>query len=223
VFFDAGGVLLVPNWDRVADALAHHGLRVSADRLRAVEPAARFAIDTPRVAVTSDAERGGRYFDGVLDRAGVPRGSAREAALADVYAYHMAHNIWECVPDGVVATLHHLHADGVKLAVASNANGVLGQCLERTGLSRYFDVVCDSGLEGVEKPNREFFDRLLQRSDSRPEGTIHVGDLYYVDVLGARAAGIRPLLLDPLGLYGGFDVERIRELFDVTALVSCVG
>jgi putative hydrolase of the HAD superfamily len=215
VFLDAGGVLVVPNWDRVSDSLARHGLHVAADVLRQVEPAARFALDTARVETTTDGQRGGDYFNDLLDRADVPRGPAREAALRDVYAYHMAHNLWEHVPDDVVPTLERLRAAGLKLAVASNANGVLDRCFERTGLTQYFDVICDSSLEGVEKPDPRFFQILLQRTGSRPETTIHVGDVFHVDVVGARRAGIRPVLIDPRGWYAGCDVDRISRLADL--------
>jgi FMN phosphatase YigB (HAD superfamily) len=41
---------------------------------------------------------------------------------------------------------------------------------------------------------------------------MHVGDLYHVDVAGARAAGLRHMLLDPYGLYGDYDAERVGTL-----------
>ncbi len=220
LFLDAGGVLVHPNWDRVAGLLGRRGLTADPDALRRADPHARFAIDTPRVANTTDAERGGEFFERVLDAAGVPRGAAREAALADVYAYHMEHNLWETVPPDVIPALQRFRDAGLTLAVASNANGVLHRCLERNGLTRYFDVVCDSAIEGVEKPERRFFELLLDRAGSRPETTVHVGDLYYVDVLGARNTGIRPVLLDPNGLYRDVDVERVVRLGDVLDVVT---
>ena len=219
MFFDAGGVLVNPNWDRVADALATHGLTVPADALRQAEPAARFAIDTPQLSTLSDADRGGRYFHDVLDRAGVARGHARDEALADIFAYHMEHNLWEAVAGDVVPVLQRLRAAGVTLAVASNANGVLGASLDRVGLTPYFDVICDSGLEGIEKPDPRFFGILLNRARSSADQTIHVGDLYHIDVVGARRAGIRPFLLDPQDLYAGRDVPRIRQLSEILSIV----
>lgn len=223
VFLDAGGVLVHPNWDRVANVLGRHGLSVDPAALRRADPHARFAIDTPRVADTTDADRGGEFFGRVLDAAGVARGAAREAALAEVYAYHMEHNLWETVPPDVIPALQRFRDAGLTLAVASNANGVLHRCLDRNDLTRYFDVICDSALEGVEKPAPRFFEILLERAGSRPETTLHIGDLYHVDVVGARSAGIRPLLLDPDSLYAGFDVERIGKLSDVLDVVRSSG
>lgn len=220
VFLDAGGVLVFPNWQRVADLLNRHGVSVTAAELQRQDPYARFAVDTPRVNVTNDAQRGGEFFDGVLDRAGVPRGAARDAAIAEAYAYHMEHNLWEHVPDDVIPALERLKAAGVTLAVASNANGVLQRCFDRSGLTRFFDVICDSAIEGVEKPDPRFFRILLDRANATAGETIHVGDLYYVDVVGARNAGIRPLLLDPIDLYGDFDVQRIQRLADVVEVIA---
>ena len=220
VFLDAGGVLVYPNWARVADTFARHGLLVDADVLRQVEPAARFAIDNPQADKSKDADRGGRYFNHILDAAGVPRGTARGTALAEVYAYHTEHNLWELVPDDVVPALTRLRAAGLKLAVASNSNGVLERCLDRIELAQFFDVICDSALEGVEKPDPRFFQILLERTGSLADSTLHVGDLYHVDVLGARSAGLRPVLLDRDNLYEGFDVERVTDLDQVAAIVT---
>jgi putative hydrolase of the HAD superfamily len=64
-------------------------------------------------------------------------------------------------------------------------------------------VICDSHVEGVEKPDRRFFEILVSRAGGRPETTLHVGDLYHVDVLGARGAGLQSMLLDPHDLYAG--------------------
>lgn len=216
VLLDAGGVLVVPNWDRVSEMCARHGIDVSAHALRHAEPRAKFAIDeASQVASTSDADRGGRYLNLVLDGAGVARSSGREAALADTYAYHTEHNLWEHIPDEVIPALEALRARGVRLAVASNANGALQRMLDRVGLSSYFHAVCDSCVEGVEKPDPRFFRIVLERCGGSPETALHVGDLYYVDVEGARAAGIRPVLLDPDGLYAGFPVDRIHALGEV--------
>jgi len=220
VFLDAGGVLIFPNWQRVSDTLARHGFAVSAEALREAEPVVKFAIDTAeQVGSTNDAQRGGNLFDGVLDAVGVPRTPSRTDALSELYAYHMEHNLWEDVAPDARATLDRLQALGLTLAVVSNANGVVQRAFERAGLHGYFGAICDSQIEGVEKPDPRFFEIVLERTGSRPERTLHVGDLYHVDVIGARRAGLHALLLDAHGLYEGFDVERIRHLAELPDLV----
>ena len=221
VFLDAGGVLVFPNWDRVAETLSKHGVRVSGRTLRGAEPAAKFAIDDARgIATTTDADRGSTYINKVLDGAGVPRGAARDAALEELYAYHSEHNLWEHVGDDVLPSLERLAALNLRLAIASNANGVLQRMLDRVGLTRYFHAVCDSCVEGVEKPDPRFFEIVMERSGARPESTLHVGDLYHVDIVGARRAGLQTMLIDPHDLYVNYDVERARSLSEVVDRVA---
>src|SRR5688572_10756179 len=138
--------------------LARHGVHVSADALRAAEPGARFAMDTAaRVAATRDADRGSLYFDLVFSGAGIPPDAPIEDALPDLWAYHTEYNLWETVPDDVRPALARLTALGVRLAIASNANGALHRLFDRLELTSYFTAICDSRVEGVEKPDRRFF------------------------------------------------------------------
>jgi HAD superfamily hydrolase (TIGR01549 family) len=221
LLLDAGGVLVFPNWERVSDTLARHGMTATGDALRAAEPDAKFAIDEAhRIATSTDAQRGGDYFHLVLDRVGLPRGEARDAALAELYAYHMEHNLWEHVPADVIPSLARLRVHGLTLAVASNANGVLARLFDRVGLARYFHAICDSRVEGVEKPDPRFFQIVLERCGGHPETTLHVGDLYHVDVVGARQTGLRAMLLDRHGLYAGYDVERVASLGELAARLT---
>ena len=213
---DAGGVLLFPNWERISDTFARHGIHVSADALREADPYGRFAVDTAeRVAVTSDADRGSMHFRTMFERAGVPADLDVQPVLDDLWAYHSAHNLWEYVPPDVVPALDRLASTGLTLAIGSNANGIIHRVFERTGLIRYFSVICDSRVEGVEKPARRFFEILVNRAGGRPETTLHVGDLYHVDVVGARGAGLQAMLFDPHDLYAGYDVERVKRLDDL--------
>jgi HAD superfamily hydrolase (TIGR01549 family) len=213
LFLDAGGVLVFPNWNRVADALRRHGITVSPDALAAAEPRVKFEIDQGiRHGSSTDAQRAWMYMERVLEIAGVTPGDASAAAVRELRAYHAEHNLWESVPGDVVPALERLSALALKLVVVSNANGVLHRAFDRLGLTRYFHCICDSLLDGVEKPDPRFFQIALDRAGATAESTMHVGDLYYVDVAGARNSGIRPMLIDPLGLYQDYDVDRVRTL-----------
>ncbi len=220
VFLDAGGVLVTPNWQRVGAALAARGVAVTPAALAAADPLARRDIDLGLGSAASDQQRGWGYFTLVLEHCGIPRSPATDAALDDLQRYHAEHNLWETVPDGVRDALDRLRAMGLTLAVVSNANGKLKPLFERLDLARRFDVLLDSAVEGVEKPDRRIFDLALARTGARREDTLHVGDLYHVDVEGARGAGLRAVLLDPAGLYDGFDCPRIRTLGELPGLVE---
>ncbi len=221
VFLDAGGVLLFPNWVRISDALAQHGVEVAPGALAAAEPRAKRTLDRgDMVGATDDTSRGWLYFNLILTAAGVPLSGATAAALDDLHAYHDTHNLWELVPDDVVPALVALRERGLRLTVVSNANGTLCAHAERVGLSPLVDCILDSCDLGVEKPDPRLFEIALERSGADRETTIHVGDLYEVDVVGARAAGIRGVLLDAAGLYDDVDCPRVRSL---DQLVSAIG
>ena len=218
---DAGGVLVFPNFERISDTFARHGIHVAADALQAADPHARFAVDTAgRVAVTNDADRGSMHFRVMLERAGVPADAPIQPVLDELWSYHSEHNLWEYVPPDVILALERLAASGLPLAIGSNANGIIHRVFERAGLRRYFSVICDSHVEGVEKPDRRFFEILVARAGGRAETTLHVGDLYHVDVVGARSAGLQAMLLDPHDLYRGYDVPRVRSLNALVAHVT---
>ena len=213
IFLDAGGVLMFPNWSRVESALAKQGVHVSADDLSRAEPRARKQLDDQRtIGTTTDASRGWLFFDLILEQAGIPRSPQTAAALSELHTYHKANNLWELVPEGVVPALSALRAHGLTLVVVSNANGTLQAHMRRVGLAPHFDVVIDSHDEGVEKPDPRLFQIALERAGASAETTVHVGDIYQIDVVGARAAGIRGLLLDETGLHAGADCHRLASL-----------
>jgi HAD superfamily hydrolase (TIGR01549 family) len=221
VFLDAGGVLVYPNWTRISDALAARGIHVEPGALARAEPFAKKQIDERQtIATTNDAGRGWLYFNLIFERAGVPPDPRVEEALAELHAYHQSTNLWELVPATVEPALAALRRRGLKLTVVSNANGKLRVLFERLALATCVDCLLDSHDEGVEKPDPRFFEIALERSGARRETTIHVGDLYQVDVVGARAAGLRGVLLDEAGLYPDVDCPRVRTLPELVDQIS---
>jgi HAD superfamily hydrolase (TIGR01549 family) len=213
VFLDAGGVLVNPNWERVSATLARHGVEVTPAALAAAEPHAKKQLDTgTAVQATNDSTRGWLYFNLVLEQAGVAISGKTDAALRELHDYHAQFNLWESVPPEVPGALDRLRASGRRLVVVSNANGTLHQHFARLDLARRFDVLIDSADEGVEKPDPRIFRLALERSGARAETTLHAGDFYHVDVVGARAAGLEAWLIDSAGLYAGHDVARVASL-----------
>ena len=220
VLLDAGGVLVNPNWERVAAVLAAHGVDVPADRLDAAEPKAKWWVDRPEnIAGIDDEKRAFLYYDLVVAGAGRQEPVPRQAWLA-VRDEHARANLWDRVPPGVPEALARLKNTGKRIAVVSNANGTAPRLLEAVGLAGYFDTILDSFLEGVEKPDPEIFRRALARVEAAADRALHVGDLYHVDVLGARRAGVAAALIDSGGLYPDADCPRFSSLPDlVGALV----
>jgi HAD superfamily hydrolase (TIGR01549 family) len=217
LFLDAGGVLVNPNWTRVATHLAAHGVTVDVARLQAADAPARFELDTPdNLRASSDGRTRWVFMELVLSHAGVELSDAARAALREIREYHDRQNLWESVPDEVPEALRRLRALGLRLAVVSNANGTVRALFDRVSLRPLVDLVLDSWEEKVEKPDPRFFELALSRLGARAATTVHVGDLYEADVVGARNAGIEPVLLDRAGLYPDADCRRVRSLLELT-------
>jgi putative hydrolase of the HAD superfamily len=222
VFLDAGGVLVHPNWVRVAEALGRHGVVIEAARLVAAEPRAKLEMDRGALmARTDDRQRGWIYFDAVLRHAGLTPDDATDRALAEVRAYHDVHNVWEYVPGDVAPALAALRALRVRLVVVSNANGTLRALFDRLHLTAWFDAVLDSHEWGVEKPDPRLFHLALAQSGAQATTTLHVGDFFHIDVEGARAAGLADaVLLDPAGLHADARCTRVARLGEIADLVA---
>lgn len=105
------------------------------------------------------------------------------------------HTSWQVYPD-VFPVLKTLKAHNYILGVISDWGIALGPILRRLHLTRYFDCLLVSAVTRHAKPSPALYDLALQRANSIPDYTIHIGDSYIHDVLGARAVGITPVLLD---------------------------
>jgi putative hydrolase of the HAD superfamily len=222
LFLDAGGVLCHPSWARISAALAEQGLTVSAEALARAEPQAKRELDDAHVVRgTNDSRRGWLYFNRVLELAGIAPCDAADRALRLMQEYHGTHNLWEHMPEDVKPALERLRALGLTLVVVSNANGRLRRLFDRVGLTPYFHVVLDSYEWGVEKPDARLFHIALEHAGASASTTAHVGDLFHIDVAGARAAGLREgILLDPADLYLDVDCRRIRDLHELVTIIQ---
>jgi HAD superfamily hydrolase (TIGR01549 family) len=213
LLLDAGGVIVRPSFSRVAQALRGRGVPADAAVLAAAEAHAKKQLDRPPVpGLATDEQRGWHYFNLVLEHAAISRSAATDGALQELKAWHDRYNAWEEVPDGVRPALALLRASGRRLVVVSNANGTVHALFRRLGLIDCFDAVLDSALEGVEKPDPRLFQLALERVGADRATALHVGDMYHVDVVGARAAGLRVVLVDPEDLHPGADCPRVRSL-----------
>ncbi len=111
-----------------------------------------------------------------------------------------------------------MRAAGLVVGVISNSNGSVRSILEATGLAAHLHFVIDSSVVGVEKPDPRIFALGLREAGVAAEEAIYVGDLYSVDVLGARGAGLDGILLDPGGFWGPRDCRVAGGLGEAVRL-----
>jgi putative hydrolase of the HAD superfamily len=126
--------------------------------------------------------------------------------------------LWSSLYAAARDVLDELSQRGLRLAVVSNSDGTAEAGIKTLGLRDYFDVVIDSAVVGYEKPDPRIFQHAIDAVAVEPSRAIYVGDLYSVDVVGARAAGINPVLLDPYGHWGNVDCFTVTDLTELPAL-----
>lgn len=229
VFLDAGNTLVGIDVDLLVDRLAAHSIRVSAGQMARAEAAARPAVSRRLEGGVSSEARDTFtfYLRSALDHlgpategAGVADLDAIAAELAtDLKTRVTTRRLWSRVLPGVPEALRRLRDAGLSLVVVSNSDGTIARGLEEAGLGGLLDAVVDSAVVGVEKPDPHIFRIALERAGSAPDRTAHVGDLHAVDVLGARAAGLHGILLDPFGDWGDCDCPKVA---DVAGLADAV-
>ncbi len=124
--------------------------------------------------------------------------------------------------DDVMPTLQHLRSAGFKLAIVSNWDTPLDPLTERLGISDYFDAIVASHDVRVRsaKPDPHIFMYTLAAVGVSAEETVHVGDTYAADIVGAKNVGIRPILLDRDGTQTGKWSETIQSLSELPELLS---
>lgn len=106
--------------------------------------------------------------------------------------------------------LRELRERGLSLVAVSNWDCSLSAVLERCGLGGLLDGAVSSAAAGARKPDPAIFDPALELAGCSPDEALHVGDTPEEDVEGARAAGIRALLITRDG--NGGDISSLDEI-----------
>ncbi len=129
------------------------------------------------------------------------------------------HTSWEVYSD-VFPTLEALRRHKYTLGVISDWGISLGPILRRLNLTPYFDCLLVSAVTRHAKPSPMLYEMALERANSIADYTLHIGDSYIHDVLGARAVGMTPVLLDRPGHLEESNVDcllihSLAELLDL--------
>jgi putative hydrolase of the HAD superfamily len=224
VLLDVGGVFLVPEHERILGALSRGGFTGrEADLDRAhYAGASAFPVDVELDWPLSWQ----KYLDAYITACGVA-----DDMRADVHEHLDSEfadaALWYREIPGARDGLRALAATGVRLGIVSNADGLIGQRLAereilQVGPGPGVEVECviDSGAVGVMKPDPRIFQMALDAMALDAAHTWYVGDMPGIDVVGARAAGLWPLVMDPFNFHDGADYERIASLRDLAELLT---
>ena len=218
LWFDAGGVLVLPDPTVLAPLLAYYGGATEVDRHRRAHYAA-MAVKSAQGAQEVDW----REYDRAYVRAvGVDGDDVEEAAGVLGQSRHAP--LWRWAVPESVAALRTLAERRVPMGVVSNASGQIESVLRRTGVCQVgpgagvaVRCVVDSHVVGVAKPDPRIFDHAAVHFPELERSRIaYIGDSVTMDVGGATAAGLHPLLLDPYDDHAGAAFERIGSLSELT-------
>ena len=134
---------------------------------------------------------------------------APEPPLSEVRAAMLDSIRFSAFPDAV-PVLRELRGRGLRLVVCSNWDCSLPEVLDSCGLLELVDGVVASAAVGADKPAPLVFERALSLCGCAADEALHVGDSPRADVDGARAAGMRAVLIDRSG--GEGDIASLAEL-----------
>jgi phosphoglycolate phosphatase-like HAD superfamily hydrolase len=123
--------------------------------------------------------------------------------------------LWTFTFKWVREALSCLATQGYRMSVISNSDGRTAQVFCDLRLAHYFEHIFDSKTLGVEKPDPAIFEVALNKLNVAPADVLYIGDIFYVDVLGANQAGLGGLHLDPLRLYRGWPGVHLRDVRDL--------
>jgi HAD superfamily hydrolase (TIGR01549 family) len=232
VFFDAGYTLLSPHPSIVEIArryCAEHGLQVDPACLESALPTAEVTL---RSLVKADPFTWSdnnaidaiwrQYFTELLRPCLKSLSSSELQRHADGVAQVAGEATSYALYPDVRPVLDTLARKNLTMGVISDWGIGLSLILSHHDLVQYFDFAVISAAIRLAKPDPALFDTALRRANVVPDYAVHIGDSYVLDVLGARAAGITPVLLDRAGAVDPttLDCLVVRDLFGLLQILD---
>ncbi len=215
--FDIGGVFLYPHHEQVAAVLDDLTVARPDDlsefrRAHHAGVAALSAIIRP--TTEHDPTFWQAYDNAYAASLGVP-GSQLEAFRDGVQRRE-----WDWLHEENVASFHALHASGMPLAIVSNNSGAAPEQMKNHGVCWVNELVdlprvaaiIDSSLVGVAKPDPAIMRPALHALGLPAETVLYVGDTVHADIVGATAAGMQSVQLDPFDHHSEYDHARLPDL-----------
>jgi len=205
IFFDVGNTLLFPNRAKVLAPISgdHHP---TLDQWQALERRTKNEFD--------QSMQSGRVDHGFwwIFHTHLLEDLDEDTGIRDALVINTQNSAnWDQILPGTRAALDRIR-ENFRIAVISNADGGIERVLSRCGIADCFEAIMDSGIVGVEKPRPEIFQAALASMKARADESLYVGDVYSVDYLGARNAGMEAALLDVAGAYRDRELPRLDSL-----------
>lgn len=196
VFFDVDFTLIRPGprflGEGYAGTCARHGVDVVPELFEVAVAGAASVLDSAEQLYHADLFV--NYTGRIIKLMGGCGPGVERAAreIYDDWAQHHHFEMYDDVPEALTA----LRARGLKLGLISNSHRCLTSFQSHFDIEGMMSVTVSSAEFGVMKPDRRIFQEALDRMDVPASRAVMVGDSLAHDVIGARQAGMRAVLLD---------------------------
>ncbi len=191
-----------------------HGLALDPGRYGEARAAAIEALQGEGRFVHDD-EIWVAFTEKIVRGMGGEADGARECATDMVREWERHENF--SLYEDVLAVLDELRRHGLKIGLVTNGQRDLEEFVAHHRLE--VDAMVGSRLHGRTKPHPSIFVAALRMLDARPQEAAMVGDSYEDDIAGARALGMRAILLDRDGIRPD-EPERIDTLLALPAALG---
>jgi HAD superfamily hydrolase (TIGR01509 family) len=209
IFFDVGNTLLFPNRARMLAPIPQEK-HPTLDAWQALERRTKKEFDQGLITGKIDHGFWWTFHTYLLNEADAFDDTVRDELVENTQ--NSAN--WDQILPGTLDALERLRQQ-YAIAVISNADGKIDVVLRRCGICDCFASITDSGNVGHEKPHPAIFAAALQEMKADPAESLYVGDVYSVDYVGARNAGMQAVLMDVAGAYRGQEFPRVESLTEL--------
>lgn len=216
VFFDFGETLAILSPSKEESfirAARSVGLELDVDRVQRAYQIVDFHNKFSSVTVKDRDLFYRRYNEQLCEALGISSHFIKlSSAIAEQFRRETR---WVLMEDASEA-LHRLRRRGLPLALVANWDSNLSSLTEQLGIKELFSAIVPSQAAGVEKPDPAIFRRAVNELSLAVETDriLYVGNEYRADVLGARAAGLTPVLIDRSRVYKHADCLRFTSLLE---------
>ena len=215
LLLDAGNTLVFLDMAAVAEVGARVGIEVEPRVLQSAEGKAKSRYAELMASGVDHDDGWGVFMSTLLLTAGVAS-SRVDAGVEALREEQSRYNLWRMVPEGLPEALKRARRAGYQLGVLSNSEGHIDRLLRRVGLADDFDLIVDSAVVGMAKPDPRIFHLACSRLHVAAQDVVYIGDIPGVDVVGAKAAGLHAVLIDPFEHFLDFgDAPRCSAVAEV--------
>jgi HAD superfamily hydrolase (TIGR01509 family) len=206
IFFDVGNTLLFPNRTRILAPLPADR-HPSLEAWQALERRTKHEFDQGVLQGKVDHGFWWTFHTYLLQELNAEDDSVRDRLIENT---QQSAN-WDQILPGTRDALERIRVE-YAIAVISNSDGRIDAMLRRCGIVDCFQSITDSGNVGYEKPHPVIFDEALREMRAEAAESLYVGDVYSIDYVGARQAGMQAVVFDVAGAYREREFPRVDSL-----------